>query len=53
MPEQIPQEVLDAIRVALEETARRLAQEKAARASAPASQRNPPDPSAEDAPLPH
>ena len=35
MPEQIPQEVLDAIRAALEETARRLAQEKSARPSAP------------------
>jgi hypothetical protein len=33
MPEQIPQEVLDAIRAALEETARRLAQEKSARPS--------------------
>jgi hypothetical protein len=31
MTEQIPQEVLDAIRAALEETARQLAREKAAR----------------------
>lgn len=53
MTEQIPQEVLDAIRAALEETARRLAQEKAARTSTPASQQNPTDMSEEGAPLPH
>ena len=50
MPEQIPAEVLDAIRQAMEETARRFAKDKAAPASQPPASEKPSEPDHPPAP---